>query len=153
MSLSRKERIKEGRRWLKQQNLSGGKPVVRAYRKHFGVERICAIRDLLKIGGLDPETRDYCIRQLQDREEKNALKRERKTLSRSECPIKDWQDENFFFISGYTFGGAPYGITWEEERSMEAEAEPSFLDDPCYLAYLENMAEEVASDDTDLPFM
>ena len=57
MSLSRKERIKEGRRWLKQQNLSGGKPVVRAYRKHFGVERICAIRDLLKIGGLDPETK------------------------------------------------------------------------------------------------
>ena len=24
------------------------------------------------------------------------------------------QDENFYFIAGYTSGGAPYGITWEE---------------------------------------
>ncbi|WP_156450338.1 hypothetical protein [Sporosarcina sp. HYO08] len=24
------------------------------------------------------------------------------------------QDEQFFFIAGYTEGGAPYGISWEE---------------------------------------
>ena len=24
------------------------------------------------------------------------------------------QDENYYFIAGYTSGGAPYGITWEE---------------------------------------
>mgnify|MGYP007086047993 FL=1 len=24
------------------------------------------------------------------------------------------QDDTFFFIAGYTSGGAPYGITWEE---------------------------------------
>ena len=24
------------------------------------------------------------------------------------------QDENFFFIAGFTEGGFPYGITWEE---------------------------------------
>ena len=24
------------------------------------------------------------------------------------------QDENFYFIAGFTSGGAPYGITWEE---------------------------------------
>ena len=24
------------------------------------------------------------------------------------------QDENFSFIAGYTSGGAPYGVTWEE---------------------------------------
>ena len=24
------------------------------------------------------------------------------------------QSENFYFIAGYTSGGAPYGITWEE---------------------------------------
>ena len=76
----------------------------------------------------------------------------RSPVSRAECPIKDWQDGNFFFIAGYTFGGAPYGITWEEERRMEAEEEPDFLDDPGYLAYLESIAEEV-SDDTDLPFL
>ncbi|MFC6652739.1 hypothetical protein [Paenibacillus rhizoplanae] len=24
------------------------------------------------------------------------------------------QDENFYFIAGYTEGGFPFGITWEE---------------------------------------
>ncbi|ALS27143.1 hypothetical protein IJ21_17420 [Paenibacillus sp. 32O-W] len=24
------------------------------------------------------------------------------------------QDENFYFIAGYTDGGVPYGLTWEE---------------------------------------
>ena len=24
------------------------------------------------------------------------------------------QDDRFFVIAGYTFGGAPYGVTWEE---------------------------------------
>ncbi|WP_110931037.1 hypothetical protein [Paenibacillus bouchesdurhonensis] len=34
------------------------------------------------------------------------------------------QDENFYFIVGYTDGGVPYGITWEEyeaERRGELE--------------------------------
>ncbi len=26
------------------------------------------------------------------------------------------QDDYFYFIAGYTQGGAPYGITWEEAR-------------------------------------
>ena len=26
------------------------------------------------------------------------------------------QDDYFYFIAGYTPGGAPYGITWEEAR-------------------------------------
>lgn len=26
------------------------------------------------------------------------------------------QDEYFYFIAGYTPGGAPYGITWEQAR-------------------------------------
>jgi|GEM_PF-2705759 hypothetical protein len=27
------------------------------------------------------------------------------------------QDEYFYYIAGYTSGGAPYGITWEEARA------------------------------------
>ena len=26
------------------------------------------------------------------------------------------QDEYFYYIAGYTSGGAPYGITWEDAR-------------------------------------
>lgn len=37
------------------------------------------------------------------------------------------QDEHFFFIAGFTEGGAPYGITWEEayEDGLIEEDEPA----------------------------
>ena len=28
--------------------------------------------------------------------------------------INDFMDDTFSFIAGYTAGGAPYGVTWEE---------------------------------------
>ena len=31
-----------------------------------------------------------------------------------EAYYNDWQDDRFYFIAGYTSGGAPYGTTWEE---------------------------------------
>ena len=43
------------------------------------------------------------------------------------------QDENFYYIAGYTSGGAPYGITWEQA------AEEGLLDDS-----------DDESDDTDI---
>ena len=43
------------------------------------------------------------------------------------------QDENFYYIAGYTAGGAPYGITWEQA------AEEGLLDDS-----------DDESDDTDI---
>ncbi|GAB4564724.1 MAG: hypothetical protein Tsb0017_24810 [Geothermobacteraceae bacterium] len=30
-------------------------------------------------------------------------------------------DEHFAYIVGYTEGGIPYGITWEEARALEEE--------------------------------
>ncbi len=50
--------------------------------------------------------------------EKLAIKRaarkrkKAKKVHREQIPID--QDERFFLIVGYTFGGAPYGVTWEE---------------------------------------
>ena len=41
---------------------------------------------------------------------KNRKKRKQKEPEFS--PFE--QDEYFYFIAGYTPGGAPYGITWEE---------------------------------------
>lgn len=37
------------------------------------------------------------------------------------------QDENFFFIAGFTEGGTSYGITWEEAYAdgLVEEVEPS----------------------------
>lgn len=42
----------------------------------------------------------------------------RKKKKRNPVTTESWQDDQFFFIAGYTSGGAPYGVTWEE---MELE--------------------------------
>ncbi len=46
---------------------------------------------------------------LQSTKKRSKKKKKRK----KEIPVLD-QDDRFFFIAGYTSGGAPYGVTWEE---------------------------------------
>jgi len=41
---------------------------------------------------------------------------------RTRHPLRDGDDE-FAFIAGYTEGGAPYGITWEEMEALDARTE------------------------------
>lgn len=40
----------------------------------------------------------------------------------SELFMEPESDENFAHIAGYTSGGAPYGITWEEQEEIEHRA-------------------------------
>ena len=37
-----------------------------------------------------------------------------KHVAHADKKYKPDQDDEFFFIAGYTSGGAPYGVTWEE---------------------------------------
>jgi len=39
----------------------------------------------------------------------------------------DWQDDRFYYIAGYTSGGVPFGITWEEMESRPCEKGQSDL--------------------------
>ena len=41
-------------------------------------------------------------------------KRKKARLAEQEQRTLLEQDDRFFFIAGYTSGGAPYGVTWEE---------------------------------------
>lgn len=43
---------------------------------------------------------------------KNRKKREKARLEQEKYNLD--QDDRFYFIAGYTSGGAPYGLTWEE---------------------------------------
>ena len=54
------------------------------------------------------------------------------------CSFAPDQDETFFYIAGYTSGGAPYGVTWEEmgisvcdelEENASLEMLPDELED------------------------
>ena len=48
---------------------------------------------------------------------KNENRRKRREKKKAKAALERFnpdQDDEFFYIAGYTFGGAPYGVTWEK---------------------------------------
>ncbi|MGI6562280.1 MAG: hypothetical protein ACOX3Q_06935 [Clostridia bacterium] len=70
------------------------------------------------------------------KQEEKERRREKEAEERAE-----YQDENFYFIAGFTSGGAPYGCTWE---SLEDSEDPSM--DDLGKQHFENI------DDNEVPF-
>lgn len=122
MSKARQRRLDKARAWYPKQNFTEDSHVIKAYRERFGVNKICAMRELCMLGLLDPKRqRDY-ERQLAMREQKMAERRERRQRRKMEgaygCgDVYGW-DADFFFVAGHTSGGAPYGVTWEEAENL-----------------------------------
>ena len=107
MSRARQERLKEAKVWYASQNFNEDSNVVKAYRKRFNVDRTCATRDLWMLKVLSPQRQAAYESELRARTQKHT----------PENPPKDTrpdQDGYFYFIAGYTSGGAPYGLTWDE---------------------------------------
>jgi len=52
------------------------------------------------------------------KEKKQDPKKKKKEEEESSCPTPIESDENFAYIAGYTSGGAPYGVTWEEAEGL-----------------------------------
>ncbi len=106
----REVRLQKARQWVLTYE---GKHIVRAYRKRFKVDYSCALSDLGAIGALQPEKLAAMQQAEKARLEKRRKEREAKYLQDmvNENPFSD---DRFYFIAGYTSGGAPYGITWEE---------------------------------------
>ena len=40
--------------------------------------------------------------------------KQKQTMKNAAVENNTNQDDTFFYIAGYTSGGAPYGVTWEE---------------------------------------
>ena len=84
------------------------------YRERFHVDVATAAKDLQELGvnytqeQLDQIKRAEEQRLQQRRMEREAKERERLTELYKDC------DGRFAFIAGYTDGGAPYGVMWEE---------------------------------------
>ena len=57
-----------------------------------------------------PEEKAAVAKQKKQQMRTKLKKETRDNLAKEEI----LQDDRFFFIAGYTSGGAPYGITWEE---------------------------------------
>lgn len=131
MSKARQNRLREARKWFPEQGFTEDSHVVKAYRKKFNVDRVCAMKELCMLHVLSPEKEASYLAHLEAKKEKRKRKKQRDTYQTFE------QDEYFYFIVGYTSGGAPYGITWEQAR------EDGLLDDD---------GEYGHGDDWDLPF-
>lgn len=109
-TLSTARRLAKGKQWVSSYT---GQHIVKGYRKQFAVDRMTAINDLHSIGIFDDEQYEQLKR---NEEQRVALLRERREVKAQEVWQKahENQDSRFYYIVGYTSGGAPYGVTWEE---------------------------------------
>ena len=110
--MSRKDRLKIAKRWA--ESISTAKKI-KAYRKHFGVDKLCAAKELMMAGVALREK--YAERWATRLERKAKARKIRPRKPRVEEPLPLESDDTFYFIAGYTAGGFAYGTTW-----VEAEA-------------------------------
>lgn len=79
------------------------------------MDATCAIKDLKEIGfEFTPEHLEKLkiaeAQRLQQRAIEKAKKLERQSIYGEDS------NDTFFYIAGYTSGGAPYGVTWEKRQ-------------------------------------
>jgi hypothetical protein len=118
--MKRPARLQAARVWLAKYP---GKNVVKAYRKHFAVDILCALIELPRLGiKLDPEYVERVRSSEQSRIEARRRERERKKAAATPAEFDEDSDETFAYIAGYTTGGVPFGITWEEMVEREGLA-------------------------------
>lgn len=137
---NKKQRLAAAEKWIPTYE---GKNLVKAYSKWFGVDKICAINELELLGHeIDPEYKEqiYKLKKEQEEAAKKANFDDPGDLETRE--FDDWQNADYYFIVGYTSGGVPYGITWEEyEREYREDEEE-----------INSSSRNYDKDDFDVPF-
>lgn len=117
--MNRKQRIQSAARRLREYD---GSNVVRSYRKRYGVDLPCAIKEIQLLGvEIDPEY----VSQLRQTVKEQAKKNHEKRLDRQKsAAAKKWSERYPFsegygyFVAGHAEKGVPYGVTWEETRKQ-----------------------------------
>ena len=117
------ERKAKAEKWVSEYDGTPyGGDIIKAYRKKFAVDRMKAVVELQMLGvSLTKEQIDRekaAVKAYQDIQRDKKAKRKRlreQKRMRKDIPVfHEDQDDTFYYIAGYTSGGAPYGITWEE---------------------------------------
>ena len=102
-------RLQSAKSWLPTYK---GKNILQGYRKQYGVDLLCAIRELEMLGiVLNPEYTKAVKRSVEAR----VRRRKKKIESQGELEGVYGVDYNeyFSYIAGYTEGGASYGVPWD----------------------------------------
>jgi hypothetical protein len=115
--LTRARRLKSAKKWIASYR---GHDLVRGYKKGFGVTDVCAVLELRMLG---VEIADARLEQARRDEQSRATGNARRKQKHARRADFRESDETFAFIAGYTEGGAPYGITWEEMEALDARME------------------------------
>jgi len=116
-------RKRKAKKWVQAYT---GTDIVKDYREYFrGVDVACAVRELQEIGyefepGYENNVLNAEAARIRDIHRKKEIRQQPETYH------DEFQDDNFYFIAGYTSGGAPYGIQWWE---MGLEPWENELDD------------------------
>lgn len=145
--MKRKARLQSAQHWIPKYE---GKNLVHGYARHFGVDELCAANELQMLGHeISPEyikqLKQTALNRQRQAEARRLVEEEKKRLER----FPD-SDETFYYIAGYTSGGAPYGVTWEEMGMEPYGEEP---DEQSPISSLELAAIPIEDEeDEELPF-
>lgn len=117
-SLPQSVRLERAKKWLETYS---GENILKDYRKKFATDRMQTLQELQLLGlTFTEEQIAKEKRAVEARRQQELAKKRKRKLRRQEKkqggphPVQMEQDDRFFFIAGYTSGGAPYGVTWEE---------------------------------------
>lgn len=123
--LARPARLQAAKNWLPSHT---GKNIVRGYAKHFAVDLLCAVKELEMLGyHFSPKYIEQLKNSIEDR---IRQRKERKRINRDkEIAMLFESDDRFFYIAGYTSGGAPYGVTLEEMKFDRSDSSVDSVDD------------------------
>ena len=111
MTPNRNRRLKSAEKWVKTHS---GKRIVQGYAKRYGVDKLCAVKELRLIGIEISEEYENQLRQsIEVLKRQRQLRKDKEGQELNSTSEFD-SDENFAFIAGYTNGGFPFGITHEE---------------------------------------
>lgn len=121
LRMNQAARLQTARWWLPQQRGRPTARIARSYRKKFGVDWECAIRELTALGVVfDPAWREQLVTTLENARLRKARRREERRPAAGN-PNMEESDATFAYLAGYTGWGLPYGVTWEEGRKLNPE--------------------------------
>lgn len=113
--MDRSARLQSACTWLKTYN---GKNIVSGYRRHFGVDWVCAFIELEMLG---VKINSTYKEQILKSEEGDIAARRRRKARQKETDESSFEDETFAYIAGYTAAGFAFGVTWEEWERLNQE--------------------------------
>jgi hypothetical protein len=113
LRMNRGARLSSARRWLATQKNRTPVQIAKSYRKRYGVDWPCAIRELALLGvSIDPGWVEELNRSLDGHRQARARRKAARILDPNS--FGGDSDSSFAYIAGYTENGIPFGVTWDE---------------------------------------